>query len=331
MANSTRWDSDFEMLKAALEVPIATWDATFPDHILSALERQQVKQLIELLEPIRDATKDLQGDKYCTIQLVSPYYKLMVSQIANIATIGSVVPVQEQLLSMLDHHVKPAACGRIMRAASFLDPFFRVRVHAHINFFSSCLCGESVFKKTLQKQDRPKAWLREGELDSAQSEVEQLASAFSVAALEDEAMDTGDEDSTWGPAERSFTVAAPVSSILSEISIYAKKVFRPARIKLGTGRTVTDLIPFWHSISNEFPLLSKFAMSILSIPATESTCERVFSVAGRILTRHSYNLSYRVLRARLFIQQNARFARDVNDSLGLRRALKAYSSTGVPV
>lgn len=151
-------------------------------------------------------------------------------------------------------------------------------------------------------------------MEDVKAELERLASAFtlSTSRLPDHTADDADEDDEmWGRATNTRAGASPeIASVFGEISRFASEDFKPPRqlISVNGTRKVTDLHAFWQSVSHRYPLLSKFAIAVQTIPATEATCERVFSVAGAILKRHGYNTRDRVLKARLLIQTNYRFA-----------------------
>ena len=44
-----------------------------------------------------------------------------------------------------------------------------------------------------------------------------------------------------------------------------------------------DILTYWQSKSAQWPRLSKVVKTILAIPATETSSERVFSIAGRTI------------------------------------------------
>jgi hypothetical protein len=51
-----------------------------------------------------------------------------------------------------------------------------------------------------------------------------------------------------------------------------------------------DLLPFWQSKVSQWPRLAQVARTILAIPATETSSERVFSIAGRTVEERRSNL-----------------------------------------
>jgi hypothetical protein len=69
------------------------------------------------------------------------------------------------------------------------------------------------------------------------------------------------------------------------------------------GEVQFDIAKFWFSteIKKEFPLLSRVAVGILSIPASSASSERVFSTAGRILEKRRNRLSSSSVDCLLFL------------------------------
>ena len=55
-------------------------------------------------------------------------------------------------------------------------------------------------------------------------------------------------------------------------------------------KETTDPLQFWKNHANKFPLLSRYARSLLSMPATTASVEREFSAAGWILNERRSHL-----------------------------------------
>ena len=65
---------------------------------------------------------------------------------------------------------------------------------------------------------------------------------------------------------------------------------------------ITDnLLTFWQSKSSQWPMLSKLAQTVLAIPATETSSERVFSIAGRTLEDRRSRLKVGTVDDLLFV------------------------------
>lgn len=66
---------------------------------------------------------------------------------------------------------------------------------------------------------------------------------------------------------------------------------------------VTDTIEWWQQHEMEYPILSKMAYDIFSIPSMSAECERVFSQALRLLIDDRNALAPETVEA-LLIQQH---------------------------
>jgi len=58
-----------------------------------------------------------------------------------------------------------------------------------------------------------------------------------------------------------------------------------------TGDEIKDVLRWWQDRTIEFPILSRMAMDILSIPGMSAEVERVFSNGGRLITDDRNTLS----------------------------------------
>lgn len=67
---------------------------------------------------------------------------------------------------------------------------------------------------------------------------------------------------------------------------------------------VEDVLLWWKNNKNNFPILAQLARIILAIPATSAPSERIFSVAGDILTKKRSSLSSFKLNYLIFIHEN---------------------------
>lgn len=65
-----------------------------------------------------------------------------------------------------------------------------------------------------------------------------------------------------------------------------------------------DILKYWLTNKDVFPWLSTLARSILSIPATSTPSERVFSTAGLILSAKRSRLSYNRVNKIIFVHDN---------------------------
>ena len=84
-------------------------------------------------------------------------------------------------------------------------------------------------------------------------------------------------------------------SIVEEVALYLDE--RPIKRK-------EDPIAWWRANANRFPRLAVLARRYLSIPATSTPSERVFSVAGIVVDKRRCALSAEMINALVFLHRN---------------------------
>ena len=70
---------------------------------------------------------------------------------------------------------------------------------------------------------------------------------------------------------------------------------------MGNPDTSDDVLAFWKSKSAQWPSLATVAKSLLAIPATETSSERVFSLAGRTIEDRRSQLNVETVDDLLFV------------------------------
>ncbi|KAF0297603.1 putative AC transposase [Amphibalanus amphitrite] len=75
---------------------------------------------------------------------------------------------------------------------------------------------------------------------------------------------------------------------------------------LAPGSEGQDILSYWRGKENELPLLAKVARSILAIPASNTSSERSFSVAGRVIEERRTRLAPDSVDALLFLNSQAK-------------------------
>ena len=63
-----------------------------------------------------------------------------------------------------------------------------------------------------------------------------------------------------------------------------------------------DLLNFWRSQANTFPVLSRMARDVLTIPVSTVASQQVFSHSGRVLEERRARLSEDILEAQICIK-----------------------------
>ncbi len=70
-------------------------------------------------------------------------------------------------------------------------------------------------------------------------------------------------------------------------------------------RTSTEPLSWWNKVGRgQFPTISKVAFKYLIIPATSVPCERLFSIAGQVLSEKRSCLKDKKARALICLHEN---------------------------
>lgn len=75
-----------------------------------------------------------------------------------------------------------------------------------------------------------------------------------------------------------------------------------------------DTLKYWKKMRGQFPWLSTLAKSILCIPATSTPSERVFFIAGLVITAKRFCLHPLRVHKIIFVHNNYNVCKDINGS-----------------
>lgn len=93
----------------------------------------------------------------------------------------------------------------------------------------------------------------------------------------------------------------PKNDISAQIEVYQHKLQQPKE-------SDCDVLAFWKANEASVPTLSKFARSILCIPASSASSERLFSAAGKIISSSRSKISSSRAEQLIYINQNYNLA-----------------------
>jgi hypothetical protein len=120
----------------------------------------------------------------------------------------------------------------------------------------------------------------------------------STTLRQDEDSESDDED---GPGGRSTAVEAEVALEMAQY----KNLRKSALPVTDAADDKTRLLRWWRETgSQQFPNLARVARSALAVMATEANCERLFSMAERVLSRGRHNLKEERVDLALFVNGN---------------------------
>lgn len=228
--------------------------------------------LVDLLKPFYEAQRELEGDKYPTLNLVCLWFERLKRHCQSQALDS---PQQAAVRSRLsDWLPRKVLIHDLHKVATFLWPKFNQL-------------------RMLSAQDR----------DHVYSHVRSLLRDMTASSPEEDATE-GDEDAMPPLAKRSaldFTEWENMPSGIGEEEEDEVTIYTSQRPVMQDER---DLLGWWRRNSAMYPRLSKLARDVLCIPASSSSSERTFSVAGRTISQRRTQLKPATVDAILFLHDN---------------------------
>lgn len=241
--------------------------------------------LISFLEPFYAAQRELEGDRYTTLNLVCLWNEKLRKHCQPSSTDNHQQAfVRHRHSDFLDQKIK---IHMLHKVALFLWPTFNKlkmmtptevsEVHAHV--------------RTLLEEDegreanpRPTAFENEGD----------EAPTTSISTLSPPAAKRKSSYfAEWENADDDDDAA-----VQDEVNQYISQ-----RHAMADDR---DLLGWWRINSSIYPKLAKLARSVLCIPASSSSSERVFSAAGRTIDQRRTSLKPDTVDAILFLHDDHR-------------------------
>ena len=293
----TRWGSTYEMLEILLEqqqaVCAALLESTKRDDrylMPSSNDFTVIEELVEILEPFRDATEVVSGEKYPTISIICPllYKFLNVTLCEKDDDTSLCKEVKRAIRVDLESRYVSQEVEEKLRLSSYLDPRFKA-----LPFL--------------------------GEVDRAL--VRLNAKAELVAMIEPEnsqaSTSTQSPEATEAPAEH---LPPPkkkkLETLLGDIfeqrlptelptaDDTAEAELRRYEAEDGTSLENNKPLEWWKSRSSSYVYLSKLAKRLLCITATSVPSERLFSSAGNLVSQKRSCLSAENVDKLLFLYEN---------------------------
>ena len=296
---NTRWNATYLMLEAALpyqEVISAVYEAasSTPGE-LSRLDWQICECFYQFLKVFYDATVCLSGVYYPTSH--HAIHKLY--EIANQFHIHRNIPMFAKAVASMETKFKKywEKVPALYCLAAVLDPRMKLTgVESLIRGIAEKLC----FQLTYSIQD-----IRTRMVRMFNSYNEKYgASPTTLSTSTYPITDVGYASWQTVLSNPAFSHAAPSSSARSELENYFEINFSAFyTTSTGTIDFVNfDLLNFWRSQANTFPVLSRMARDILTIPVSTVASEQVFSHSGRVLEERRSRLSEDILEAQICIK-----------------------------
>jgi len=332
----TRWNSQLDMMKSLLmsRQSVAAYLASdsvsgrSTNHLfLLADEWALMKELVELLSPLRDVTTKLGGNTYTTLSLIIPMIKRLLKLYRNPAEgcdeSDAGERVRECICRSLHTRWSPIIDDTEMQLSCVLDPRLKSLSHLRRSKREEVM---DLLRQSASRQAEQMNAAYQVQSASTCGQVEGGESGGSSLRSESEADDAdcsvrsavSDEEKKMiqllGLEEGSDDDSRPESSVRDSREQLAFNRFNAEDetkqyISLPPLRIGDDPLAFWKGLKNTLPVLAVIARRYLAIPATSVPSERLFSEAGSIVSARRASLQPNRVRSLAFLHGYEQFKR----------------------
>ncbi len=285
----TRWNSTFLMMERMLELKEAVSLLLAHSSMknisqLTSDTWESVQDAVEVLRPLYEATLELSGEKFATASKIIPLTKMLMSAYATMMRQSSPGTVKHDLakavLNGLNDRFAVVEDTRVLGLATLLDPRFKNR-------------GFRSDEKKKKVLDHLQLELQESIQDTAAQKDKSEAEPTAKRAKGFQLWDKFDEE-----IERQSVSSSIVCTDTSQIDIrnYLSLPCQPRQ---------KNPFEWWVEEGKKlFPSMYPIAMKYLSIPATSVPSERVFSVAGEIISKKRISIAPENAKMLIFLHGN---------------------------
>ncbi|XP_065193157.1 zinc finger BED domain-containing protein 4-like [Sycon ciliatum] len=291
----TRWNSAYYMIDRLLKLRVAltavlcdssiTSKQTDRDLLLKDNQWKLAEQLVHILEPFESATSTISGQKYVTLSLL--------------------FPITCHLLSVMEgEHAKPLTTAAKSVAAKLKSELIRKFPNV------SCPLPTSmpVVCAALDPRFRSLQFLDDDKASAAKDHVKSLL-AESAAVTSASEPPRKKACVTSGGLSRLFGRSQPSKDVPSTTNADAETRLRDREVELFFTEDDLDVddspLEWWRKNEHRFPGLSTLARRYLSVLETSVPSERIFSAAGRLVTKLCNGLSPAHIDASIFLSVNS--------------------------
>jgi len=307
---NTRWGSTFDMLASVERVkPFMTEIKELANVALSEAEWSRVNDILESLRPAREATVQLQENQL----LVGDFYGIWLkckmrtskvdSNLAKAVVANMEIRERARVNKKNERTLPPLFDYPGFAAALFMDPrYFSVLTDEEVKIakiFLSKLWSRMKRAEHLNFRENPQE-------SSAIDPVEDISNDEDDIHLElQNFIRTKDK-------ERYSSYEAPGMDIMPLLDAYIKET-KTLPLK-------ADVLQYWEQQRLLMPQLYQVAMTVLAIPTTQVSVERLFSIVGFILDPLRVNLDNAILDDILVLNSNAHLVKNMSPEIAITPA-----------
>ena len=315
LAVKTRWNSQYRMIEKFLELDSEKMEASIAKHEkadkLSVIEMEALQECLNVLGGFQEATLMTEGDQAPTLNSALPLLLSLVSilqsQVGQTKHCGNFInglllSIYKRFNGLLQLVHFSAVCGPpfveeqnnntwkddIFLVAPFLDPRMKLKwVDSDCDFLSP------EQKQTLKEN------------------VQTLVLQMITNSPNCEPVPSKQLEVPANCGEGSETRQTKRPKVLPYL--FGPQKQQPSPIKTSPHLEILQYIEedsdcsvqeFWRASRNRFPNLAKLAQQILSVVASSSPVERVFSIGGYMMRPHRARLSPTTLKFLVFLRCN---------------------------
>ena len=290
----TRLNSTFFMLQRLLEQRRAITLYCAENESVTNLSANQwsvAENVAAVLEPFEEVTREVSSSS-ASISIVIPMVRVLVSVLEKEGQDAGVKTMKATLLNAVNTRFQGIENNRVLSVATLLDPRFKTR------FMNDTACTEAKAGVVLAATKLSRQLNQDSE--SASEEVVQGPQPAKVRRGDESASKLWD---CFDEMLETETVAVSTSrsvsiqdSINDELSTFLGEPLLQRQ---------QDPATWWKVNASRFPVMSKVAQIYLAPPPTSVPSERLFSVAGDIITEHRSRLLPDNAEKLIFLKYNA--------------------------
>ena len=286
VGNDTRWDSVYDCMRGVLyhqpcllkmaqagHLRFEDSNGTTTDLVPSINDFRVIEAGVEILEKCKVTTKIFEQEKIPTMPLVTERLytvdqelKEFIQNDQNKRNKRNAVIFARILREKLNSRFPQFGTDRSLnRMGNLLNPALK---GVHLKLVDK-------YEETKKEmEEKLKEWMEE-EMDKPVEEEDGGSPPAKISPTEMLKRRMRQEEERRGGARRSDIFTAPQSKFERECSTYEL---------LADADSSIDLLLWWKVHQQQLPLLSNLARIVFAVPAASSKSERVFSVAGNIVT-----------------------------------------------
>lgn len=249
--------------------------------MLTAAELLLAKEILEVLQPVEQVTKELCKKKYVTISKMIPMIYCLKKKIESFCMCLQ-TPTTQTLLSRLQSQITKRfgsiTANRIIAVSTILDPRFK-RLHFQQNELIACAQSVNYIARCMKDIDQSN--MSDDDAMITEANVENYEMPDNLWTYHEDLVKgqilTEDENQDEMPTDLRHYLYQPLIKLQNNPMLY------------------------WSKYNVVYPILSKVAKMYLPVVATSVPCERLFSRTGNIVTEDRNRLSPEHLHQLLFL------------------------------